>query len=223
MCRKFALMMALVACAAAAVAGGKPAAADAIVITPLQPSFTFPDGERGFALTTSGGFVNPEVIVGFNPQPDPPGDTPANSLNLVNPGAPMLHSGAQANDFGFGISFLGIGHPSFTVSSDNAGFHFTTVINDRRVSFIVTASFADDQGNPAASVKWGAFNPQPDPPGDFIGAFVQVADADASFEITENGAPLSFAPVPEPASLSLFCFGIAGLAIARRHRAMRCP
>ena len=39
----------------------------------LLPAYTFPDGSAGFEFRTSGGLTNPGVLVGFNPQPDPPG------------------------------------------------------------------------------------------------------------------------------------------------------
>ena len=39
----------------------------------VGPNYTFPDGSKGFAFMTTGGRLNPEVLVDFNPQPEPPG------------------------------------------------------------------------------------------------------------------------------------------------------
>lgn len=52
-------------------------------------NYVFPDGSGGFALTSRGGVVNPGVLVGFNPQPDPPG-TPPTDISFSNSTNPVL-------------------------------------------------------------------------------------------------------------------------------------
>jgi hypothetical protein len=50
------------------------------------------------SLETNGGVLNPGVIVGFNPQPDPPGFP---MLNLTNPKEPILVQPAGPTTFDF--------------------------------------------------------------------------------------------------------------------------
>jgi hypothetical protein len=209
--RKLGLTSTLLVGIAASLAGLHDAAATTVAGTPFQ----------SFDLTTSGGVVNPEIIVGFNPQPDPPGDNSKNTIDLTNPSNPVIHSGFQsASQFGFGISFLGIGNPILLPTDTSAGkFSFDALVHDRTVTFTVEVAFTNDQGIPASSCTWGAFNPQPDPPGDVLGALVNIGDADASFQILEGDKPLSFTLVPEPADLALLGFSLLGFAtfrVARR-------
>jgi len=56
-------------------------------------------------LETNGGVLNPGVIVGFNPQPDPPGFP---TLNLANPKEPILVQPAGPTTFDFVMSFSGL-------------------------------------------------------------------------------------------------------------------
>ncbi len=55
---------------------GAATEANASVVPERAPTY--------FSLATSGGLQNPGIIVGFNPQPDPPGE-PLPSLDLTNP------------------------------------------------------------------------------------------------------------------------------------------
>ncbi len=57
------------------------------------------------ALESSGGELNPGVIVGFNPQPDPPGFP---TLDLANPFEPALVQPAGPATFDFVMSFTGL-------------------------------------------------------------------------------------------------------------------
>jgi hypothetical protein len=55
----------------------------------LLPAYTFPDGSAGFEFLTSEGPTNPGVLVGFNPQPDPPG-VPTVTADLGDPTSPVF-------------------------------------------------------------------------------------------------------------------------------------
>src|SRR5579859_3886945 len=100
------MAMALAAAGLMASAG----AANASQVNNLQqfaPNYTFGDGAKGFALTTSGGPIDPGVIVGFNPQPDPPGFGDDGALiGLLNPADPLLFSPAVGGSFTFLIGLL---------------------------------------------------------------------------------------------------------------------
>ncbi|MDP3768027.1 MAG: hypothetical protein Q8S13_08425, partial [Dehalococcoidia bacterium] len=63
----------LTAVGALALAGAAQAGDGSV--KPVKPNFTFGDGSHGFNLRTSGGAINPGILVGFDPQPDPPGET----------------------------------------------------------------------------------------------------------------------------------------------------
>src|SRR5881394_3730520 len=97
--------MALAAFAAAAVLAGAAYAGDGSV----RPNYKFSDGAKGFALQTHGGPVSPGIFVGFNPQPEPPGDfTPSalnsyktSSLDLSDAFAPVFYADAAASSFAF--------------------------------------------------------------------------------------------------------------------------
>lgn len=196
--------------------------------TEIGANYAFPDGTPGFNLTTSSGpeqpagFLNPGVLVGFNPQPDPPG-TPPTLLSLDDPTVASFgnsFNGPGANTYRLYLSFLGIGAaalpdinqippgPCRPSTDSNAGcpanfyttaFSFGTMVGDTRHTFDVALGFLGNFDG-----GWSSFNPQPDPPGD--GLFVDIGFAgDPQFflSVSEDGRALSFAAVPEPGTLSL--------------------
>lgn len=69
----------------AGFAGALALAGAAQAATLRGPNYKFDDGAAGFRLQTKGGPVNPGVWVGFNPQPEPPGDFAPNALNAYKP------------------------------------------------------------------------------------------------------------------------------------------
>ena len=85
-----------------------PTIADAAT---LLPAYTFPDGSAGFEFRTSGGITNPGVLVGFNPQPDPPG-FPATTADLGDPTSPVFDQTAGAAAYLVTVSLLLPGTPS---------------------------------------------------------------------------------------------------------------
>jgi hypothetical protein len=72
--------------------------------------------------------------------------------------------------------------------------------------------------------SWSSFNPQPDPPGDFLGgafSFQGAADPIMTLSIDIDDTPLSFtlAPgTPEPAGWAMMLLGFGGLGAMLRAR-----
>ena len=215
--REIGLMM------SAAVAAGLlgVGAAAASTLPPAKPNYIFPDGFKGFALVSSGGLINPGVLVGFNPQPDPPG-IPLTTLNLEDPFRPVLFNGALG-DFGLEFTLTGLG--AFTLPTPDApnadgdtGIEFITGGHTIDVTFHIGPGPVDG--------SWVGFNPQPDPPGDATFGvkmtFPQQVDPMASFGVAVDGTNLSFAlapsGAPEPAAWALMLVGFGGLGVALRAR-----
>ncbi len=84
-----------------------PTIADAAT---LLPAYTFPDGSAGFEFLTSGGPTNPGVLVGFNPQPDPPG-VPTVTADLRDPTSPVFAQTTKATAYLVTVSLLLPGTP----------------------------------------------------------------------------------------------------------------
>jgi hypothetical protein len=162
-----------------------------------------------FTFSTQGGLQNPEVIVGFNPQPDPPVTPWAGQLDLGNPAAPALLLPAVRGTYGLLIGLLIPGNPVHGLTPAAAPN------GDGRTSF--NASFGDGSvfkvniGIGGFMGDWVALNPQPLPPRLLPGSvafYGFTGDPSASISIAQidpNGAllPLSFTLVPEPAGLAL--------------------
>lgn len=196
-----------------------PALAEAAA-SPYSPSnYVFPNGAKGFALETSGGLVNPGVLVGFNPQPDPPANSPILDLSTLTEALVVEGDGSV---FRFQLSFLGLRNfvgPRTIGSPNSDGFTEFEFAGDGSV-FVADLGFS----GPGGVVSWVAFDPQPDPPGDFFAYEVGFeGDATVSLRLTENGVPLSFSPsaVPEPSTWILMGVGFAAFGVLARRRAVR--
>jgi hypothetical protein len=176
-------------------------------VSGLPPNYTFPGSEgQGFKFSTSGGIVNPGVIVGFNPQPDPPASL---FVNLGDVHFPTVTVGSPDTDYHFILSFTGITDFHSIVAPDMPnpdGFTRYEFAGDGSV-FVADIQFS----GPSQVASWVAFNPQPDPPGDLIAYMVGFGDASVTLHVTENGHALSFALVPEPSTWALMGLGFAAL------------
>jgi len=202
--------------------------ASAVVFTPtIGSNYTFPDGSPGFALNAFlpgvvvNSFLSPEVLVGFNPQPDPPG-TPPTFLSLTDPTAPLFTNLSPGVSYAFVISFINFSPPDpcdmtlpTPTSDGKTGFSCSggtgTVANSLDAALTFTG--------PGGVVDWVSFNPQPDPPGDVAAYDVTFAgDASVAVSISVDGTPLDFDLVPEPGTMSLFGTALIGLAAWRRRQ-----
>lgn len=193
-------------------------------------NYVFPDGTGGFALTSTGGPVNPGILVGFNPQPDPPafGKT---TITLADPASPVLvspgpcHDGVCVSTYNLVMAFEGIGSPAFHIGAPNSDgfttFDFTTGPAGITHAFEVTLHVT----GPTSIASWVAFNPQPDPPADWFAfqvGFASGGDPDLGFSVTEDGSPLQFqlASTPLPPALPLLATSVGAMGVLgwRRRR-----
>jgi hypothetical protein len=210
----------LAAFAAALALAGAAQAADGSV----KPNYQFGDGSHGFRLQSHGGAVNPGIFVGFDPQPDPPGEDSATLLDLTDGTSPTLF-----NPTGGGYRFQfyhtfgdGSVHPLAAPNADGftSSRHF---IGGHDIN--VTFQFGPGQVDPGS---WVGFNPQPDPPGDgfaqefnFVGGEVVAqgrGDFFVTFGITVDGEQLTFSAAPEPATWAMMILGFGGAGVVLRRR-----
>jgi len=187
----------------------------------VGPNYTFPDGSTGFAFTTTGGRLNPEVLVGFNPQPDPPGF--GGSLDMTPGGGRVTQIATPLSDTGYGflIALLDVGPDAMAPlpPAPNADGNTGAIFMGNGSVFRLTLNFA----GPGNAIDWAAFNPQPDPPGIWFGAqfgYPAPGDPTVTFALSENERPLTLtlASVPEPAAWVLMFIGIGGVGSLARSR-----
>lgn len=169
-------------------------------------------GLRYLEFETSGGALNPGVDVAFNPQPDPPG---VPTLDLADQYLPVLRQPGQGT-FDFVFSFTGLpGLLLPAVQKPNADGVTNFTFEYGGNVFDVGLTFS----GPGGAQDWVAFNPQPDPPGVWFADSVTFpGDPKVSFDISENGTPLSFTPVPEASTWAMMGLGfgaLAGLSLLR--------
>jgi hypothetical protein len=174
------------------------------------------DPVKYFALDSSGGELNPGVIVGFNPQPDPPGFP---TLDLTDPFAPTLVQPAGPTPFDFVMSFTGLAGvllPAVQMPNTDGVTTFTFEYGGH--AFDVALNFS----GPGGVVDWVSFVPQPDPPGVWFAeavTFAGVGDPMMSFRMSEDGTSLRFVAAPELSTWALIGIGFAALGALRCRRA----
>ncbi len=189
------------------------------------------DWDNAFALQTSGGPSNPGVLVGFNPQPEPPGTT----LNLSNPLSPTFTT-ADVGDQPFRVLFA-MSRPGFffeQLVAPNAatGFAISAVDQATKLDlFHIFFSFTTSSNGVLDPLSVVGFNPQPEPPGvgfEGIGfdlELTSLSTATMTLQIQDiQGNDLNFAVIPLPAALPLYGTGLAVMGFLgwrRKRQALR--
>lgn len=199
---------------------------------------------EAFALRGSGGLVDPVLLVGFDPQPDPPGAR--SDLGLLLPAAPTLTlrgvsdppGGRQFFDVFFGLLLpaapgLLLPYLPFDLVPDPIASAPTRTLHLRAVDRAgatlvdIFVDFASTSGGVLDGASAVAFDPQPEPPGDFpLGqafglnfAMTSLSDVALTLRMSDAaGAAISFAPVPAPGGVVLLAGALTGLAMTRRRR-----
>jgi hypothetical protein len=200
-----------------------PTGAHAALNAYLPPNYTFPDQISGFHLNTRGGDLNPGVLLGFNPLTET-SHTPDPLLDLSNPFDPKAIQLGDGSVFKFELALTGLGHDGGLLlpavqKPDLAGLTRVEFTADGSV-FVLTLGFS----GPGGVSSWVSFNPQPDPPGDFMAYEVGFGgDATVGLQLTENGSKLSFASAPEPSTWALMGIGFAALGVLGYRRTARSP
>lgn len=192
-------------------------------------------------VPTTTGVQNPGVLVGFNPQPDPPAlPLFVDLTNNLLPAVQTPTGGERAFHFLFALgnspdpdsrwSFALMRSPGLDQ------FAFDALLGGT-VALQVIAHATNSDGGRLDPGSLVGFNPQPDPPGftaigfDLVFAppvavnhLAFVADlapfARIEFQLSDvNGNAFAFAPVPLPAPLGLSSLALLGLGLCGRRRA----
>jgi PEP-CTERM motif len=184
---------------------------------------------------TGGPVENPLVLVGFNPQPEPPAG-PDTVLNNSTPNMPELGLTGVNNPQTFRLLFA-IGAPTgkFAISSstDATANGLSLTVTGPNGSYMIDFGFrTSSMGGISDPGSLVGFNPQPEPPAgpadsavfgmDF--QFTSLSDAFVSLQVTgPGGNSLTFRQVPEPAALAIFLVGLAGLGLMKRGQSRPAP
>jgi len=179
------------------------------------------------------------VLVGFDPQPEPPADARA-VLDLSDRTAPLLILREQSNppgglqlfdfflavDVGQTIAIIPCVLPSDLEPRLELEVRADTATGP--ILFEIFADFSTSSGGLVDPGSVVGFDPQPDPPGEFGArfgltlAFDRLSDVQVRFSMAAlDGAPLAFTQVPEPSAVALLGLGVAACAASRRRSARR--
>jgi hypothetical protein len=197
------------------------------------------DWSEAFALQSRGAGLDPAVLVGFDPQPEPP-VTGRAALDLTDRTAPLLILRDQSNppgglqlfdfflavDVGQTIAIVPCILPSDLEPRLELEVRADTATGP--ILFAVFADFSTSSGGLVDPASVVGFDPQPDPPGEFGAsfgltlAFDRLSDVQVRFAMAPaGGAPLAFTQVPEPSAVALLGLGVAMCAASRRRSTRR--
>jgi len=223
------------------------AAATLLTIVPRAFAQADPDPEdplptrpvpwhQAFALAGSGGVINPGVLVGFNPQPEPPARI--TELSFLSRDPIMILRDQTNPERGLQLFdlFLGLGAPhvtmSFTMPQVVPSAAGLSTVHTRASSAggdVVFDVFFDIWSSSGGLLEPGTlvgFNPQPEPPGALTGrigmsfGIDSLSDAMVRLRMFDGqGNPIRFDAVPEPAGLALL--GLSLLIVAQRRASNR--
>lgn len=195
----------------------------------------------GFLMETTGGTVNPALLVAFNPQPEPPAWTGETTSALVGGRLPTVleqkvtnisnpEEGLQNFQFLFAVasdagSVLPIIPPD-PINEFRIGF---SIIDGRSLGdFTAVVDVQSSSGGVMAPGSELMFNPQPEPPAfgfenwatyglDF--GMTSLSDVTLTVRIEDSaGNPLNLAAIPEPATQGMFLVALLRLSFFRRKR-----
>ena len=181
------------------------------------------DWGRTFVFSSQGGFVNPLFRVGFNPQPEPPGDLPILDLSdLTQPIITVPEAGFSSGDMRM---LFGISSPyTFNASGGPVGSMYSFLAEPPGGSLLPDLTIELDMNTGGGGVpvpgSWAFFNPQPEPPlpdasPDGLGidfTFDITSPGTLTFRVLENGIdPLTFTVIPEPSAMVLGLLALGGL------------
>ena len=194
---------------------------------------------QAFGLAGSGGLVNPGLLVGFNPQPEPPAriaelSFAANPMGDMYPPDPILTLRDQTQTAGtpqFFDVFVALGVPmvelSFSAPAIAAGV--PGVRTEARTAggellFQILLDLSSSSGGIVDPASLVGFNPQPEPPAGYAsGAFgmsfamTSLSDVMLRLQVFDaEGNPITLRSVPEPPAL--VALGLAMLALQRWRR-----
>ncbi len=182
----------------------------AAIMAHMPPNAAFPGGEEGFALKSSGGRVNPELLVRLNPLPDPP-DAPPTVINLLAPTEPKLMQ-REGSNFELAVTFrdfAGFVLPPFA-PPDSAGDTAISLCVNRRI-FTVMLNVCCS----STVVRWSSLiQPNMAPCGSTGAVFGLGDDAGVQVKINvlEDWEPLSLTGEPEPTTFALLETGLKLIA-----------
>jgi hypothetical protein len=178
------------------------------------------------------GFENPVVLFGFNPQPEPP---PAGFTGITlatTPDSASLTAGNLSNPQMFELIFgISTANGATVVAPPEPAADYgqlTLAIDTGLQTLFAVFDFTTTSGGIVSSIDDVSFNPQPEPPPasfapyDMFGqmfSFTSLSDATVTLTIQDaNGGRLGLTALPEPASVLLVAFGLAGLGFGTCRR-----
>lgn len=198
------------------------------------------DWSEAFALQARGAGLDPAVLVGFDPQPEPPVAARA-ALDLADRTAPMLVLRDQSNPpgalqlfdffFAFDVPGQAITMVPCFLPSDRLPQLELEIRSDTATGpllFTLVADFSTSSGGLVDPASVVGFDPQPEPPGAYGArfgvtlAFDKLSDVQVRFSVSPaDGPPLALTQVPEPSAFALLGVGVAACAASRRRNVRR--